>query len=75
MNIVYVVYRFDRRLTAIGKELESTDYDNLPARQWHKGYGDKTQTLHARVQRLSVRPKTAPKPLRLAAGGTATDRV
>lgn len=77
----YVVpCRFDRRLTAIGQELElSEDYSNLPARQWHTGYEAKAATLKARVHRLSVRPRIPPKPSRLIPAerdnGTATDKV
>lgn len=68
------IHRFERRLTAIGKELESDDYANLPARQWHRGYGDEKPTVQARVRRLSVaRPR---KPARLLVPEeNITDRV
>lgn len=74
-HTILYVYSFDRRLTAIGKELESDDYANLPARQWHRGYGDKTATLQSRVKRLSVARPRKPNRLVVHEAGNVDDRV
>ena len=76
MHDMIAFCRFERRLTAIGKELESDDYANLPARQWHRGYGDKSSTLQSRVKRLSLaRPRKPARLLIHEVDNSASDRV